>query len=198
LGVIGFPYRELEQRRATAAEADWIATQVAKLKSMEQDAARAAGAETPVPAAGVDLAQWLAQFLNENASRKPLASSARVQAWSRTHGIQLPQDYERFATTVGRKTLHDLIGIEGLDVRIVGPKRLDCECFRRDAPENPADDPEPDGLLFAIAVNGDCLCFDLRGPVPDYPVLYYDHETETFVPYAGNFAAAVHRLASGE
>ena len=165
---------------------------------MEQGTARGAGTETPGAPAGLDVAGWLTKFLNENASRKPLASSARVQVWSRTHGIQLPQDYERFATTVGRKRFHNLMGIEGLDVQIVGPNRLDCEGFRRDRPENPEDDPEPDGLLFAIAVNGDCLCFDLRGPAPDYPVFYYDHETETSVPYAGSFAAAVHRLASGE
>jgi hypothetical protein len=68
----------------------------------------------------------------------------------------------------------------------------------RDPPENPKDDPEPDGRLFAIAVNGDCLCFDLRDPALDYPVVHFDHETETFSPDANNFAATVHRLASGE
>jgi hypothetical protein len=178
--------------------AEWIAAQVEKLQSIKQDAAQAAGAATPVPSASVDRAEWLTQFLIENASPEPLANSARVQAWSRTHGIQLPQDYQRFATTVGNKRFRNLMGLEGLDVNIVGPDRLDCESFRRDPPENPEDDPEPDGLLFAIAVNGDCLCFDLRGPAPDYPVVYFDHETETFSPYANTFAAAVHRLASGE
>jgi hypothetical protein len=68
----------------------------------------------------------------------------------------------------------------------------------RDSPENPEDDPEPDGLLFAIAVNGDCPRFDLRGTAPDYPVVYFDRETEAFSPYANSFAATVHRLASGE
>jgi len=198
LGIRGFSYGELEQRRATAAEAEWIAAQVEKLESIKQDAAQDADAATPVPSAGVDRAEWLTQFLFENASPKPLANSARVQAWSRTHGIQLPQDYQRFATTVGNKRFRNLMGLEGLDVSIVGPDRLDCESFRRDPPENPEDDPEPDGLLFAIAVNGDCLCFDLLGPAPDYPVVYFDHETEAFSPYANTFAAAVHRLASGE
>jgi hypothetical protein len=37
-----------------------------------------------------------------------------------------------------------------------------------------------------------------RWPAPDYPVVHFDHETETFSPDADNFAATVHRLASGE
>ncbi len=65
---------------------------------------------------------------------------------------------------------------------------------------DPAEEPsdEPDGVVFAIAVNGDCLCFDLRENAPDCPVFYYDHEEGTFTPYASNFVAAVRRLASGE
>jgi hypothetical protein len=164
---------ELEQRRATAAEGDWIAAQVEKLKLDRNRARRKERTHRPASSrTGVDLAGWLTQFLIENASRKPLTGSARVQAWSRTHGIRLPHDYERFATTGGRREFRNLTGIEGLDVQIVGPNQLDCEGFRRDPPEDPEYDPEPDGLLFAIAVNGDCLCFDLRGPVPDYPVVY--------------------------
>jgi hypothetical protein len=52
--------------------------------------------------------------------------------------------------------------------------------------------------MFAVAVNGDCLCFDLRGPKGKYSVYHFDHEMTAFEPFAENFAAAVRRMVNRE
>jgi hypothetical protein len=199
LRIKGFPYRDLEQRRPTAAESDWIAAQTKKMMSVPSEAEikehRTAKA-TPGP--GPTVADWLTRFIAENTSTRPLSNTSDLRAWSKKHHIPLPKDYQRYAKKVGRKKFRNLMGVEGLDVRIVGPRQFDVESLRRDPPDDPADEPEPDGLMFAIAINGDCLCFDLRSPATDYPVFSYDHEAETFTHFAENFAAAVHRLVSGE
>lgn len=199
LRIKGFPYRSLEQRRPRDAESVWIAAQMEKLtsgrggaKTEERGTTKATGAHSP------SAAKWLTRFIAANTSTRPLSNISSLRAWTKKHDILLPKDYQRYATKVGRKKFRDLMGLEGLDVRIVGPNQFDVESLRRDPPDDPADEAEPDGLMFAIAINGDCLCFDLRSPATDYPVFCYDHEAKTFTPFAGNFAAAVHRLASGE
>ncbi|MFM9960463.1 MAG: SMI1/KNR4 family protein [Planctomycetaceae bacterium] len=67
-----------------------------------------------------------------------------------------------------------------------------------EAKEGVLDDAEPDGLLFAEAINGDALCFDLRGRNQKYPVFHFDHETTRFEPFAADFASAIRRLVEGE
>lgn len=139
--------------------------------------------------------QWLVSYLNRHVAKKPLATREQVDAWEREHHIKLPADYTRFVSTIGRHKFANVKGLEGLDVSIVGPQDLDDKEYRRDADETSSEQSEPDGLMFAVAINGDCLCFDIRSGDGAYPVYYFDHETEQFEWFAASFAAAVHRLA---
>jgi hypothetical protein len=181
---------ELANRKATAAEAEWIAERLEKLKASEPPRA----IEPSGAATAQDAARWFRNYLAKHKSAKPLATRESVAAWEKKHGIKLPGDYRDFVTTIGRHTFHDMFGMEGFDVQIVGPSQLDAREYRRDPPDDSTEAAEPDGLLFATAINGDCLCFDLRGPAGNYPVFHFDHETMAFVPFAPDFVGAICRL----
>jgi hypothetical protein len=178
----------LENRRPTPAESAWIAEKIDQVN--EQLPGRTAG----IPSTG-EATNWLREYLKQNPASNPLATRQAIAAWEKRHQIKLPKAYVDFATTVGRHTFADMFGMEGYDVRIVGPNDLDAQEYRRDEPEEPGEDAEPDGLMFAVAPNGDCLCFDLRGPEGNYPVYHFNHETKAFEPFADDFACAVRRLA---
>ncbi len=54
-----------------------------------------------------------------------------------------------------------------------------------------------DGVAFASTDHGDELCFDFAGKSKgnDYEVHKYDHESDSFEPYARNFAECIKRFA---
>lgn len=179
----------LDHRKPLPAEAEWIAQQSEHLASTE-----AATAPALRTTARTDDAQWFREYLQAKSSTKPLATAATIAAWEKKHGITFPASYKAFVTTVGRHSFADMFGIEGFDVRIVGPKQCDATSYRRDPEEGANGDGEPDGLMFAVAINGDVLCFDVRDPARDFAVYHFNHETEQFESFAPTFAAAVRRL----
>jgi len=177
---------------SSAAEAVQTAQPVVELANTQQPVRLPASATAP------GAAKWFSRYLQKHVTKKPLASRKAVTDWEKKHAITLPRAYAGFVTKIGRHSFEDVFGREGYAVRIVGPSALDATEYRRDAPEGPADEAEPDGLMFAVAVNGDCLCFDLRGRKGDYPVYYFDHEMTAFELFAENFAAAVRRIVNRE
>ncbi len=182
----GISYNDfLGNQKPTPADIAWIAE---KLQLM-----RAAPAAEQTPKKPANATQWFQDYLASKASKKPLATADGIAAWEKKNSIQLPQSYADFVTTAGRHSFGDVFGREGYSVRVVGPKSLDAREYRRDPPEE-GEEAQPDGLLFAVAINGDAFCFDLRGAEQDYPVFHFDHETESFEPFADNFAAAIQRM----
>jgi hypothetical protein len=183
----------LENRKPTPLEAGWIKQQLDRIGAVNPSGHQSMpGAADAVDAA--DTARWLRSYLSENATARPLASRQTVADWEQKHGITLPQEYVDFVATVGRHSFTDMFGMEGYSVRILGPKQLDDRTFRRDRPQDASQEAEPDGLMFAAAINGDCLCFDLAGPVGKYVVYHFDHETSAFTAFAADFSQAVRRL----
>ena len=179
----------LENKKPTPAEAAWVEEKLQLLRA-------APAADTPVKKPE-DATKWFRNFLKDKKSDKPLAQAATIAAWEKKNKIKLPKSYADFVTTVGRLSFGDVLGREGYSVRVVGPKSLDAREYRRDLPED-GGEAEPDGLLFAVAINGDAFCFDLRGAKQDYPVFHFDHEMERFEPFADNFAAAIKRMSEQE
>jgi hypothetical protein len=176
----------LHQCKATPWEAAWIAAQIERVnKDLPPVKSKQKFSD--------DSGKWFTAWIKKSVPNEFLASASTIKAWEKKHGIRLPKEYVKFATAVGKQTFADMFGKDEYDVTIVGLGELDAEGYRRDF-DDEAIEQSPDGLMFAVAINGDCLCFDLHGESGKYPVFHYDHETEAFQPFAENFAAAVRRL----
>jgi hypothetical protein len=50
-------------------------------------------------------------------------------------------------------------------------------------------------VVFATTDHGDVFCFGLAGRGSNYEVHKYDHELDSFEPYAKNFAECIKRFA---
>jgi hypothetical protein len=195
LNLKGMSYDLFLGNKPTPEEAAWVAEKMQQLQSApaaKASTTKTLAAQKPAGKSS-DVAKWFRAYLKAKTAAKPLATSDAVAAWEKKNGIKLPKAYGDFVTKIGRHSFPGVLEREGYSVRIVGPKGIDIKEYRRDVPTN-GSDAGPDGLLFAVAINGDALCFDLRGAKQDYPVYHFDHETESFEPFADNFAAAVKRL----
>lgn len=177
----------LSNRKPTPREAQWIVEKDAEISRLGEPKAAAHPTAT-------DTVAWFKDYLASKSAKKPLATEQDITKWEKANKLKLPRDYVHFVTRVGRHSFADMLGMEGYDVRIVGPKQLDADGYRRDRPEGPAEEAEPDGVLFAVAINGDALCFDVRSGKGDYAIHRFDHETERFEPFAVSFSAAIRRL----
>jgi hypothetical protein len=127
--------------------------------------------------------------LRENASKKP--PIADPKAWEQANKIVLPPDYKRFITTVGRKSFKNVDDEEGYSVRLLPLRQLNAQENRRGEIDG---ESEVDGLMFAVAINGDCFCFDLASAGPDYSVVHFLHEINSFEPYATSFVECLRRF----
>jgi hypothetical protein len=185
LKVKGLDYSStMSNRKPTPSEAQWIEAKILEVS-----------ASGPVaPLVGSDHEDWFKDYLRHISAESPLATREDCANWEKKHKIKLPAAYVEFITRVGEHSFADMQGREGYDVRILPPNELDADGFRRDAPEDPSEEAEPDGVLCAVAINGDGLCFDVRSGGGKYPVYHFNHETESFEPFAGDFIAAVRRL----
>jgi len=102
--------------------------------------------------------------------------------------------YVEFVTQVGEHSFADMQGWKGT-TSTTSSKQLDADGFRRDVPEDPSEKANPMECFVPFAINGDGLCFDVRSGDGNYPIHHFDHETESFEPFAGDFISAVRRLA---
>lgn len=140
----------------------------------------------------VNLNRWFRSYLKQNAAKKPVEPDfARVE---KEQGIELPPSYKEFIATIGEKTYTDVDEDEGFTVHVLSPEKLDFGSYRKGTLEvTDEESKEIDGLMFAITDHGDCYCFDLSAPPPDYPVYLYDHELNAFEAYSRNFKEFIQR-----
>jgi hypothetical protein len=113
--------------------------------------------------------------------------------------FKLPKSYIDFITQVGPTTFENVDELSGYSVSIFPPDKLDDKHFRAGKLET--DDEESkviDGVMFALAINGDCFCFDIQKDKKEYAVFHYKHEYNFFEPYAENFAVCIQRLAGND
>ena len=77
------------------------------------------------------LADWFDSYLKKKGRKKPTAFNfATIEE---EHGISLPADYKKSATTIGSKTFRDMDGEGGFDVRILPPDELSKRAPRSDS-----------------------------------------------------------------
>jgi hypothetical protein len=169
--------------KPTAAGRAWVEEQVDKLRQLGLLEA------TPEGTSGRS-ASWFENYLLKHKAKK--APRVDPEAWEKEQGIALSPDYKRLLRTVGRKTFRNIDGEEGFDVRLLLLRELDAAGYRRGCIEG---ETEVDGLMFAVAIDGDCFCFDLAAPGPDYPVVHFLHEGMFFEPYASSFVECLRRFA---
>ena len=139
-----------------------------------------------------DATEWFKDYLKNNAKKNPVVHD--FDAVEKRQKLKLPESYRKFIAQVGTKTFKDVDGEEGFAVHILPPKKLDFEEFRK-LPAEKGDEDRIEGVVFATTDHGDLFCFDVGRKNRDYPVFKYDHEIDTFEPYAANFAEAIKRFA---
>jgi SMI1 / KNR4 family (SUKH-1)/WD domain, G-beta repeat len=194
-----FLYQRQDTSWKLISEGQLPAKKKAPIKKTTNKKTSASKQAKPIDKKGAhDTKKWFRSYLKDNSATKPMATAQIISAWEEKNQIKLPKQYIQFVTTVGRHLFVDMFGEESYNVRIVGPKQLDQKSYRRDDIESPNEEQEPDGLMFAVAINGDCLCFDLRPRGENKPVFHFDHEMETFQPFAIDFASAIWRLTKRE
>jgi hypothetical protein len=165
----------------SAADEAWVKERLARL------------AQTKTPASGSAKANsadaWFQQFLTQHAKNAPAVFD--FNALEKREGCRLPQSYQDFSAKIGRKKFADFQGEEGLDVTIWPAAKLDFDTFRN--PGGECDGPTR-AVVFATLENGDSLCFDLSEKGEESAVFHYDHETDSFEPFAKTFADCIRQL----
>jgi len=102
--------------------------------------------------------------------------------------------YVEFLAKVGPWEFEDPEN-EGCTIRLVPPDEIDGVSYRMGQVGDDDDESRAiDGILFAVDISGDCFCFDVAQPGPEYPVVHYRHEYDMFEGYAAGFAEFVERL----
>ncbi|GDY21136.1 hypothetical protein LBMAG56_24820 [Verrucomicrobiota bacterium] len=167
----------------TAEDMDWVKRQLTRLKARPAD-----GKTDDQPEAG---APWFPDYLAKHA--KPKTKPFDFAALEAKEKVKLPASYQAFAVRIGQKKFKNLNGDEGHDVVILPPQKLDFDTFRIPSEE---DDGSPRrAVIFGAANSGDSLCFDVSTDNSDPEVLYHNHETDGFEPFATNFAQCIRQLA---
>jgi hypothetical protein len=176
--------------KPTAQDLEWVENTVARISS------RPKGTASGRLNNKLASKKWFGKFLRS--AKSDSATPVTLAELQKNHGIRLPKTYAQFITSVGtRKTFCNVDGMEGYDVRVVGPKGLNAKSYRLGKIECYEDEPI-DGFMFAVTKHGDCFCFDLKQNSPDYPVYRFNYERMTFEPYAQSFVEAVRRFAGEE
>jgi hypothetical protein len=170
-------------------------------KSWVEQAYRALAEEglvdSPSPAgskAGAATQKWFKQFLKEKA--KPGIRKADFSAVEKEQKLALPQDYKDFISAVGPKTFKNVNEEEGFVAKVLPPAKLDFSTYRRgQMPQFDEESAEVDGVMFAETEHGDCFVFDVSAKGADYPVFWFDHESNCMEPFATGFAECIQRFA---
>ena len=138
--------------------------------------------------------KWFRNYLKQNAAKEP--ADFDFDALEEKHGVKLPPAYKEFVSKVGEATYTDLDGREGFAAHVLLPEKLDFGSYRKGAVEfSDEESGEVDGVIVALTDHGDCFCFDLSAPAPNYPVFLFDHELNGFEPYAQDFKEFIKRCA---
>jgi hypothetical protein len=138
--------------------------------------------------------RWFLQYLKRNALKNQIAVDfSAIESQSK---ITLPAEYKEFISIVGPKSFVDVNETEGFLARILPPDKLDFSTRRRGRMEDlDEDSARVYGVLFAETDHGDCFVFDVAVKGGDYPVYWYDHESNCFEPFAENFAECIKRFS---
>ncbi len=138
------------------------------------------------------LNRWFQSYLEKNAAKSP--KRYNFAAIEKRQNVVLPPAYKDFIGKVGTKLYQDVDGIEGFTARILPPGKLDFRNYRRSKLQG-NEESKLDCVMFAVTGHGDCFCFDLASPAPDYTVYHFQHETEIMQFYARNFAECIKRFS---
>jgi hypothetical protein len=153
-----------------------------------------ATAENKKKATDAAAGRWLKQYLTKNAPKKkpPRADFAAVE---KKHKLALPQSYKDFIAALGPRSFDDVMDVEGFKAKVLPPQKLDFRSYRRGKPKDLDEDfAKIDGVQFADTDHGDVFVFDVSTGDGDYPVYRYDHEQNSYEPFAANFAACLKRF----
>jgi hypothetical protein len=177
--------------KAGAAKGVKAAASAGKSQSVKGAGAKT---KTKVPAAA-GAGRWLKQYLAKNAPKKkpPRADFAAVE---KKHKVSLPQAYKDFIAAVGARSFDDVMEVEGFKAKVLPPGKLGFRGYRRGKVKDlDEDSARIDGVQFADTDHGDVFVFDVSGHNGgDYPVYWYDHEQNSYEPFAPDFAACVRRF----
>lgn len=179
------------ETKPSSEDKDWIAEKFAELAAVGITVENKAGADASVDG-------WFSKYVKKNKTKEPV--DYNFQSFEAEHGMTLPPSYKTFMSTVGPKTYNDVDEDEGADARVLAPAEMDFTFYRLGTLEVEEDDEEGaavDGVMFADTGYGDCFCFDLAQPGPEYPILRYLHEGNYYEPYAEDFMTCVKRFSGG-
>lgn len=168
----------------TAADAEWVKRQLQLLNST--------GSKDSQPTQAEGIETWFASYLQKHTKAKP--KPCDYAAIERRERVCLPAAYKEFAAKIGQKKFNDFNGDEGHELVVLLPRKLDFDTFKNFAESGEGDAPKR-AVIFGETNSGDALIFDLAGDNPNPEVLYYDHETDEFEPFAKSFADCIKQLA---
>jgi hypothetical protein len=144
--------------------------------------------------------KWFAQYLKKNAAKKKPAK-IDFPAIEKKRKLTLPQDYKDFISTVGPKSFEDVMQQEGFAANVLAPGKLDFRSYRRGKMKDLLFDEDSlaiDGVMFADTDHGDAFVFDIsqKDAAGNYPIYWYDHESNAMEPFAPTFAGAIKRFTT--